>query len=87
MEARVTSLGHVLRGGIPSAFDRMLCTLLGTKAAELMAQGTHGVMVAYRGEVCRPVPLEKVAGNRKEVLPDHPLLRSARRVGTCLGDR
>jgi 6-phosphofructokinase len=87
VEARVTSLGHVLRGGIPSAFDRMLCTLLGTKAAELMAQGTYNVMVAYRGEACRPVPLEQVAGGRKEVPPDHPMVRSARLVGTCLGDR
>jgi 6-phosphofructokinase len=86
-EARVTSLGHVLRGGIPSAFDRMLCTLLGTKAVELTAQGLRNVMVAYIGEGCRPVPLEKVAGNRKEVPPDHPLVRSARLVGTCLGDR
>jgi 6-phosphofructokinase 1 len=86
-EARVTSLGHVLRGGIPSAFDRMLCTLLGTKAVELAAQGQRNVMVAYIGEGCRPVPLEKVAGNRKEVPPDHPLVRSARLVGTCLGDR
>jgi 6-phosphofructokinase 1 len=86
-EARVTSLGHVLRGGTPSAFDRMLCTLLGTRAAELLAGGEHNVMVAYRGETCRPVPLEKVAGRRKEVPPDHPLVRSARLVGTCFGDR
>jgi 6-phosphofructokinase 1 len=86
-EVRVTSLGHVLRGGIPSAFDRMLCTLLGTKAAELIAQGVNGVMVAYRGEGCRAVPLEKVAGIRREVPPDHPLVRSARLVGTCMGDR
>jgi len=87
VEARVTSLGHVLRGGVPSAFDRMLCTLLGTKAVELLAQGVTNVMVAYRGEGCRPVPLEKVAGIRKEVPPDHPMVRSARLVGTCLGDR
>jgi 6-phosphofructokinase 1 len=86
-EVRVTSLGHVLRGGIPSAFDRMLCTLLGTKAAELIAQGVSGVMVAYRGEGCRAVPLEKVAGIRRAVPPDHPLVRSARLVGTCMGDR
>jgi 6-phosphofructokinase 1 len=86
VEARVTSLGHVLRGGIPSAFDRMLCTLLGAKAAELLAHGTYNVMVAYRGEVCRPVPLEQVAGGCKQVPPDHPMVRSARLVGTCLGD-
>ena len=39
VEARVTSLGHVQRGGIPSAFDRALCTLLGAKAADLLAEG------------------------------------------------
>ncbi len=86
-EARVTSLGHVLRGGVPSAFDRMLCTLLGTRAADLMAEGETEVMVSYRGGECRPVPLEKVAGHRKEVPPDHPLVESARRIGLCLGDR
>ena len=86
-EARVTSLGHVLRGGVPSAFDRMLCTLLGTRAVELMDEGETDVMVAYRGAECHPVPLEKVAGRRKEVPPDHPFVRSARLVGTCFGDR
>lgn len=86
MEARVTSLGHVQRGGIPTPFDRTLCTLLGTKAAELISKGITGVMVAYRGEGCVPVPLEKVAGFRKTVPLDHPLVACARRVGTCLGD-
>lgn len=86
MEARVTTLGHVQRGGVPSAFDRQLCTQLGTKAAHLAARGIHGVMVAYRGELCVPVPLEKVAGFRKTIPAGHPLLESARAVGTCLGD-
>ena len=86
MEARVTSLGHVQRGGVPTAFDRMLCTLLGTKAAQLIAKGVYNVMVAYRGDVCVPVPLARVAGTRKTVPPDHPLIVSARCVGTCLGD-
>jgi 6-phosphofructokinase 1 len=87
MEARVTTLGHVQRGGIPTPFDRMLCTLMGTKAAELLARGVYNVMIGYRGEECEPVPLEKVAGLRKFVPPDHPLVESARLVGTCLGDR
>lgn len=86
VEARVTSLGHVQRGGIPSSFDRTLCTLLGAKAAELLAQGKYGVMVAYRGGVCVPVPLEDVVGRRKPVPLDHPMLECARQVGTCLGD-
>jgi ATP-dependent phosphofructokinase / diphosphate-dependent phosphofructokinase len=85
-EARVTSLGHVQRGGIPSPFDRMLCSMLGTKAAELLAQGKYNCMVAYRGVECVPVPLDKVAGVRKVVTPDDPIVRTARHLGTCLGD-
>jgi 6-phosphofructokinase 1 len=84
-EARVTSLGHVQRGGIPSPFDRMLCSLLGAKAAELLAQGRYNCMVAYRGGKCIPVPLAKVAAQRKIVTPDHPLVRAARLLGTCFG--
>ena len=86
VEARVTSLGHVQRGGIPSATDRLYCTLFGTKATELMAEGTYNVMVAMKGNKCRPVPLEKVAGRTKLVPPDHPWIRSARLVGSCFGD-
>ncbi len=87
IEARMTSLGHVQRGGIPSAFDRALCTLMGTKAAELLAEGTYNIMVAYRGDYCVPVPLEEVAGKRKTVPLDHPLITAARLVGTCFGDK
>jgi 6-phosphofructokinase 1 len=86
-EARVTSLGHVQRGGVPSAFDRMLCSLLGTKAVQLLAKGATNVMVAYRGERAVPVLLSKVAGLRKVVPLDHPLIQTPRLVGSCLGDR
>lgn len=85
-EARVTSLGHVQRGGGPSAGDRLLCSLLGTKAAELLAEGTYNVMVAVKGSTCKAVPLEKVAGFKKLVPLDHEWLRAARLVGTCLGE-
>ena len=85
-EARVTSLGHVQRGGVPSPFDRMLCSMLGAKAAELLSQGNYNCLVAYRGDECVPVPLAKVAGRSKLVTPDHPLVRTARLLGTCLGD-
>ena len=84
-EARVTSLGHVQRGGIPSAFDRSLCTLLGAKAGQLLAEGTFNVMVAFRNHECIPIPLEETAGKKKTVPPDHPLIDAARQVGTCLG--
>ncbi len=86
VEARVTSLGHVQRGGIPSAFDRLLCTSLGTYAAECLGAGKYNNMVAYRGGHCVEVPLSEIAGKRRTVPVDHPLIRSARLVGTCLGD-
>ena len=86
VEARVTSLGHVQRGGIPSAFDRALCTLLGAKAADLLAEGSYNVLVAYRNGACVPVPLKDVVGQRKPVPPDHPMLDAARKIGTCFGD-
>jgi 6-phosphofructokinase len=85
-EARVTSLGHVQRGGSPTAADRLLCTRLGTRAAQLAAEGTFNVMVAARGDDCVPVPLEQVAGFKKVVPRDHPWMESARLVETCLGD-
>jgi 6-phosphofructokinase 1 len=86
IEVRVTSLGHVQRGGTPTPADRLLCSRLGTKAAELLARGEYNVMVAVKGEECVPVPLEKVAGQIKTVPLDHEWIRTARLVGTCLGD-
>lgn len=87
LESRVTILGHLQRGGTPSAADRLLATRLGTTCADLIHEKTYGVMVAARGDDAVPVPLEEVAGNKKLVPPDHPWVKSARRVGTCLGDR
>ncbi len=86
LESRVTILGHLQRGGTPSAADRLLATRLGTACADLINEGTFGVMVAARGDDAVPVPLEEVAGNKKLVPPDHPWVNSARHVGTCLGD-
>jgi 6-phosphofructokinase 1 len=86
LEARITILGHLQRGGIPSAADRLLATRLGTAATELIAKGRYGVMVAARGDGTRPVKLEDVAGKVKTVPPDHPWVVSARDVGTCMGN-
>lgn len=86
IEARVTQLGHVQRGGTPSATDRLLCTRLGTKAGQLLLEGVYDVMVAVKGEECVPVPLEKVAGVVKTVPVNHPWVKTARLVGTCMGD-
>ena len=86
LEARVTILGHLQRGGTPSAMDRLLATRLGTACADMIHEGLSGVMVAARGDGVEAVPLEKVAGNKKLVPLDHPWVESARRVGTSLGD-
>jgi 6-phosphofructokinase 1 len=86
LESRPTILGHLQRGGTPSAADRLLATRLGTACADLVQTGVSGVMVAARGEGTEAMPLEDVAGRKKLVPLDHPWIESARRVGTNLGD-
>jgi ATP-dependent phosphofructokinase / diphosphate-dependent phosphofructokinase len=85
-EVRFTALGHLQRGGSPSPYDRLLATRLGTRCAELIADGIGGVMVAVRGDECVPVPLKDVAGELRTVPPDHPWIVAGRAVGTCFGD-
>lgn len=72
LESRVTSLGHIQRGGSPTPRDRYLATLLGTNAASCFLQGVFGVMVAVRGEEAVPVPLPEVAGKKKILPPNTP---------------
>ena len=86
LESRLSILGYVQRGGTPSAVDRLLATRLGSAAADLVAAGTFGVMVAARGDGTEAVPLEKIAGRLKMVPLDHTWIATARHVGTCLGD-
>lgn len=86
LEARLTILGHTQRGGTPSAADRMLATRLGSACVDCIEQGEFGVMVAVHGEGTRTVPLKDVVGRKKLVPLDHPWIRAARNVGTCLGD-
>jgi 6-phosphofructokinase 1 len=86
LEARVTILGYVQRGGTPSVADRLLATRLGTACAGFIRDGVFGVMVAARGNGVKAVPIEEVAGRLKIVPHDHQWLEAARRVGTALGD-
>lgn len=86
LESRVTILGYVQRGGIPSARDRLLATELGTAAASMIAKEKYGSMVAVRGEKMEAVPLEKVVDRRRTVPLEHSWIKAAKRVGTCLGD-
>lgn len=86
LESRVTILGYLQRGGTPSPGDRVLATRLGAACAGLINKGVYGVMAAARGDDTEPVPLEEVVGKRKTVPLDHTWIKSARLVGTTLGD-
>ncbi|WP_124040272.1 6-phosphofructokinase [Neoactinobaculum massilliense] len=86
LEARVTVLGYVQRGGIPDAGDRLLGTLLGGAGADLLAEKKYGITVASQNGHAVPVPLAKVAGYDKLVPLNHPWVKAARNVGTGLGD-
>jgi len=86
LESRVTILGHVQRGGTPSAADRLLATLLGAACARTIDEGEYGVMIAARGEEARTVPLKDVVGKRKTVPLDHAWIETVRAIGVSLGD-
>ena len=66
-ETRVTVLGHIQRGGSPSAFDRVLGTRFGVKAVELILDGEFGQMASLRGNEIVGVPLEAAVGTLKTV--------------------
>ena len=86
LETRITILGYLLRGGAPSAGDRILATQLGTACTSLINEDHYGVMVALQEDRFEHVLLEQVVGDHKQIPLDHPWIKSARRVGTCLGD-
>ena len=69
-ETRVTVLGHIQRGGSPTAFDRVLGTRFGVKAAELALAGKFGKMVSLQGNKIVPVPLDENAVKMKTVDPE-----------------
>ncbi|MBL8144838.1 MAG: 6-phosphofructokinase [Anaerolineae bacterium] len=74
-EIRATTLGHIQRGGAPGAFDRILASRLGTMAAELLIDGTSGVLVGQKSSKLTTTPHEEVAGKTKPI--DLALLRLA----------
>lgn len=87
IEARVTTLGHVQRGGSPSAMDRKLCTLFGTYAIENIVKQKYNIMVGWKHDKCQTFPLDDIAGKRKTVPLDHPMINAARMIDSCLGDK
>ncbi|MDM8559457.1 ATP-dependent 6-phosphofructokinase [Candidatus Parabeggiatoa sp. HSG14] len=86
LESRVTILGHLQRGGTPSAIDRLLATQLGTTCVSLINEEHYGVMTAVKGKYIESVPLEEVVGKRKTIPLDHPWIETAHRVGISLGN-
>ena len=70
-EVRMTVLGHVVRGGSPSAFDRLLATRLGVKAVELLLSGQVGIMVGLHGREIGSVSLEDATSRQRELGEDY----------------
>ena len=66
-ETRATVLGHIQRGGTPTAHDRILATRYGAKAAEMVQNEEFGLMAALQGDAIVAVPLEVAVGERKVV--------------------
>ena len=85
-EARCVVLGHLQRGGSPTAFDRVLATRLGGKAVELLKRGVYGKMVANHPPDIVPVPLADVVGKTRTVPLDYDLLGTARAIGISFGE-
>lgn len=85
-ETRVVVLGHLLRGGSPTSFDRLIALRFGAAAVRALDSGHHGVMVALDPPTVRYVPLEEVAGRMKTVPLDCDVMLTARDLGICFGD-
>ena len=85
-DTRVVVLGHLLRGGSPTAFDRLAALRFGAAAVRALDEGLSGVMVALAFPNVNYVPLQDVAGRMKAVPLDGDTLQTARDVGICMGD-
>ena len=86
LETRVTVLGHLQRGGSPTAFDRVLATRFGSVALRAAERGEFGTMASLRGRDVVTVPLEDAIKGQRLVPADSQLIQAARAVGTSLGD-
>ena len=67
IETRATILGHIQRGGVPSAFDRVLATRLGMAAIDAVVEGLWGTMVALKGTEIEQVGFKEALGQLKSV--------------------
>ena len=85
-EARSVVLGHLQRGGAPTAFDRILATRFGAAAVECLLKGTFDHMVAFHPPNIVPVPLADVVGKTRTIPPDFDVIRTARAMNISMGD-
>jgi 6-phosphofructokinase 1 len=85
IETRAVILGHVMRGGTPTAFDRNLATLLGIQAMDLLMKGRFGRMAALKDGKMSSVPLSQVGGRIRKVPLNHELIRAAQSIGLSFG--
>ncbi len=85
-ETRHVVLGHLQRGGQPTAFDRTLASRFGGKAVELLQRGQFGKMVANHPPDIVPISIGEVVGKTKTVPLDYDLLLTARALGISFGD-
>lgn len=86
LETRVCVPGHMLRGGSPSAYDRILATQFGVHAAELISQNKFGYAVAKIGDKISENKLSDVAGKTKFVPADDQMVKTAKDIGISFGD-
>ena len=86
IETRVCVPGHMLRGGSPSAYDRILATRFGVRAAQLIDAGKYGVSVAMINARIGENPLSEVAGKTKFVDPNGNYVTTAKDLGISFGD-
>lgn len=84
-EARSVALGHVIRGGPPNVFDRVLGLRFGSAAVSALDRGETGIMVAFNPPGFTSVPLSEVANRLNRVKPDEHALATARNLGISFG--
>ena len=85
-ETRACTLGHLQRGGAPTALDRILGLRFGVKAVDLIKDGKFGRMVSYQQYHVGDVPIEDAVMKLRTVAKDSEIVAAARSVGTCFGD-
>ena len=82
----MTVPGHMQRGGVPCAYDRVLSSRLGAAAAKMISKKQYGYMVAVKSREISKTPLEEVAGKLKTVPPESTIIGEARLLGISFGD-